>query len=256
MHQIQGVKQLLKDKSIDFVEILIDNFLFCDPNSIRDTFGNSQVAFHIMRSHFIERRTDELLSIGKSLRRFNQIIQPMYISDHLAKFYHNNLPLPFIAEIDYKNNIFMLFKKIKLWQEILEAKILLENFPSIMEYGVDQPFAFRSIMKETDCGLLFDVSKAVIASKNLGLDIEIWGDIVKSIQNFHAAAYAVQVVGDYVYCIDTHDGILADDTINWVQEFVSKNPNSERKTLVFEYDDNINHAVWQKQLGKLRCFLS
>ena len=109
MHQIQGVKQLLKDKSIDFVEILIDNFLFCDPNSIRDTFGNSQVAFHIMRSHFIERRTDELLSIGKSLRRFNQIIQPMYISDHLAKFYHNNLPLPFIAEIDYKNNIFMLF---------------------------------------------------------------------------------------------------------------------------------------------------
>jgi uncharacterized protein len=49
------IRELLRDGSADFCEILIDNFLHLCPKEMRVAIGDVPVGFHIMWSRYLER---------------------------------------------------------------------------------------------------------------------------------------------------------------------------------------------------------
>ena len=101
---------------------------------------------------------------------FFECINPIYVSDHIARFSIDNLTLPILKEYDYKE-IEIAIKKISHWQDMLGSNVFLENFPSLTSEGYGQPDFFKSIIDDTNCGLLFDISNAFVACKNTALSI-------------------------------------------------------------------------------------
>lgn len=54
------MKGLIDSGIVDYVEILIDNFIFFYPMTIRKVFSDVPIAFHIMRAQFLERDIQDL----------------------------------------------------------------------------------------------------------------------------------------------------------------------------------------------------
>ena len=69
--QLSEISQLINNSnSVQYVELLIDNFISCDPVTIRDALCNIPVAVHIMNSRFLERDWKELEKIAKKWFHF------------------------------------------------------------------------------------------------------------------------------------------------------------------------------------------
>jgi hypothetical protein len=205
-----------------------------------------------MRSHFIERNLGELKIIGKQFKKIYNKMNTIYISDHVAKFHYDGLPLPIIAELSYQEVLEQIIDRVSIWQEILNTKLLIENFPSMTSHGLNQPSAFHSITRQTGCGILFDISNAIVANRNTGVEISQWSDSLGEISNFHAAAYATQIIHGKQFLVDSHDGILSQDTLHWASRLIPTAPADTHSTIVFEYDDNINYHAWEESLIDLR----
>ncbi len=97
------VRKLLAGRHIDYVELLIDNFLAVPIEALMDGFA-APVGFHIMFSKFIENDTPALERLAHRLRGLIDRLRPLYVSDHVARFSHNGRQLYHLAEIDYIND--------------------------------------------------------------------------------------------------------------------------------------------------------
>ena len=128
--ELSCLEKFLKNGEVDFVEILIDNFLNVDPKDIRVLLDGTAVAFHVMNSQFLTPDACRLDYIADRLKLFADVLGPMYISDHIGLFYtYNNLPLPQMAEVDY-GNVEEYCDKLSDWQKKLGMNLLIENYPS------------------------------------------------------------------------------------------------------------------------------
>jgi len=94
------VRHLLASGKIDYVELLIDNFLPVPPDELAAGF-DAPVGFHIMFSKFIESDEKALNSMARRLRVLIDRLKPLYVSDHLARFTHAGRQLYHLAELDY-----------------------------------------------------------------------------------------------------------------------------------------------------------
>jgi uncharacterized protein (UPF0276 family) len=246
---MNNIMSFIENKEADYIELLIDNFLCCDPKSITESLKGVPVAFHIMNSQFIERKESDLLKVGMVLRQLIHELKPIYVSDHLAKFNSIDLPIPILDEIDYEL-IEIISYKVSFWQEILNTQLFLENYPSYTQQGHLQPEAFTEIIKNTGCNILFDISNALLAYKNANISIDKWFPIIKNTNHFHVGGFS-KLSDNNIY-VDSHDQSLADETkelINSLSEVIFKNSN---KTLTIEYDHNINYAKWSEDLIFMR----
>tara|TARA_B100001248_G_scaffold262454_1_gene258533 strand:- start:24 stop:479 length:456 start_codon:yes stop_codon:yes gene_type:complete len=133
-----AVKHLVVNKNVDFIELMVDNFLHLDPNQFLDEFGSdTPYSFHIMSSMPFDQELSDLKTLGAKIRKFVEILKPIYVSDHLAHFKTNGKFLPKTIEVDYTKKEEYI-QKIALWSDILESKIYFENFPSLGPQGLGE----------------------------------------------------------------------------------------------------------------------
>lgn len=235
-----------KDKKIiDYIEITIDNFLFCDPLSIKKMVNNIPISFHIMNSKFIERDLDELKIISNKIKNFIDVLNPIYVSDHLLKFSHNGLNLPFLSEVNYIKDKDLIIERAIIWQNLLNSKIYFENYSSISSIGLHQPAFLVELVDKSDCGILFDISNAYIASKNLNKDTSMWDQVIEISKHFHVGGFST--FGDSGIYIDSHDRPIDIEAKKWLSEISRK-----IETLTIEYDHEIDYSLWEKDIKDIR----
>ena len=162
------VQRLIREGEVDYCELLIDNFLHVPPHELAGAF-DCPIGFHIMFSKFLESDPEYLESMAARLRTYIDVLKPMYVSDHVARFNHNGRQLYHLAELDYRSEYDAVRQRVERWQEKLGQRLYLENYPSIMDSGCDAPGFFERITQETGGGMFFDASNAVCAHHNCGL---------------------------------------------------------------------------------------
>jgi uncharacterized protein len=242
-------RQLISEGRIDFVEILIDNFLQVSPKELAAAF-DCPVAFHIMFSKFLESDLDFLEDLARRLRTYIDALKPVYVSDHLLRFSHQGRNLFHFAEIDYVSEYDAVRERVEWWQGRIGQRLYLENYPSIMDGGRDAPAFFGRLTSESGVGVLFDISNAVITNLNCGLSLDAWHDIVSTTPHFHVAGYHTSFIKPHVI-VDSHDRELSSETVAFTEscrQYFEK-PGS---TLTYERDFNIERASISADLDNLR----
>jgi len=244
------VQRLIAESRIDYVELLIDNFFCVPPSELANAFS-CPVGFHIMFSRFFENDRETLRDFARRLRPYIDALNPMYVSDHCARFSHQGRRLFHIGEFDYSRDYDEARERAEFWQAELGTKLLIENYPSIMYGGVEQPEFFERLQREVGVGVLFDASNAVCAYGNIGVPLEKWDRIIASNRHFHVAGYSLSMIEPYVR-MDTHGEALAPDTI----EFLSSRKDlfdKEGATITYERDNEINYDDIVADLIRLRA---
>jgi uncharacterized protein len=244
------VQRMIAEKHIDYVELLIDNFFCVPPAELAKAFP-CPVGFHIMFSRFFENDRETLRDFARRLHPYIEALNPMYVSDHCAYFSHQGRRLFHIGEFDYSRDYDKARERAEFWQNELGTKLLIENYPSIMYGGVEQPEFFERLQREVGVGVLFDASNAVCAYGNIGVPLKEWDPIIASNRHFHVAGYSLSMIEPYVR-MDTHGEALAPDTI----EFLSSRKDlfdKEGATITYERDNEINYDDIVADLIRLRA---
>ncbi|WP_047684998.1 MULTISPECIES: DUF692 family multinuclear iron-containing protein [Xenorhabdus] len=241
--------EVLKKNHIDFVEIVIDNFLNTDSNSILKILDGRNCAFHIMNSQFLHRPETQLLEITKLIKKLEKDLHPLYISDHIGIFFIENQATPQMLEINYEYHFDWIRSKVYLWQSLLETSLLLENYPSVIPQEHAQSSFYHRLVKETNCQLLFDISNAVVAEKNKCELKESWLPLLSNTRHYHIAGFEPCSIGDFFR--DTHASCIDLETKKFLENIIQSN-NIE--TISVERDDNFNILDWSKDIQLVnRC---
>ncbi|MFP2872753.1 methanobactin biosynthesis protein MbnB [Acetobacter tropicalis] len=241
-------KRLLADNLIDYCEILIDNFLHLDPKDIRNHF-DCPIAFHIMRSCFLESSDKYLSDIAERIKYHARELNPIYVSDHLAEFSINGRLLHFISEIDYRKRM-VIFNKIARWQEMLECQLFLENYPSLLDGGHEAPHFFSEMRHKTGAGLLFDISNAVCAAHNCEYSSDLWIEEARSTSHYHIAGYGPAISDDNLF-LDTH----AEEISSLTMQFFLENRDiftRDNATVTYERDRNLDYESIARDIVKIK----
>lgn len=250
--QTEAVLSLHQCQDVQFCEILLDNFLHLDPAFFLKKVGGHRFAFHIMNSAFLERPVEELQEIGSRIKNWIQIVKPLYVSDHVAQFTYRGRLLPFPEEINYGLSLKNAYERVSLWQEILGARIYLENFPSILSRGCEQVSFFNDVLSKTGAGLLFDISNAVVSFQNCGVDPADWLPLAKETRHFHIGGYEEVQTENSRWILDSHDRGLSEASVTFFRRIVSDLPMKPAVTCVIERDFRADYSSWKNDFDTLR----
>jgi uncharacterized protein len=244
------VQRMIAEGHIDYCEMLIDNF-FCVPPAELATAFSCPVGFHIMFSRFLENDRDTLRDFARRLRPYIDALDPIYVSDHCAYFSHRGRRLFHIGEFDYARDYDMARERCAFWQNELGTKLLIENYPSIMDGGREQPEFFEKLERDVGTGVLFDASNAVCAVHNCGAPLERWDRIVANNRHFHVAGYRLSMIEPYLR-MDTHAEELSPETLEFL---ISRKDlfDKEGATLTYERDGEIEYDSIVADLTRLRA---
>ena len=242
------VQRMIRERQIDYCELLIDNFFHVPANELIDAF-DCPVAFHIMRSQHLQMDREALEKMARRIRLFIAALNPIYVSDHLLRFSHNGMNLHFLGEIDYKQYD-AVRERVERWQEMLGVRLHLENYPSIMEGGWEAPAFYQRLCRETGAGVLFDASNAICAEHNCGAPVGLWSDIIKSTARFHVAGYGASFIEPYI-TTDSHDRELASDTLGFLST-MRMSFDKPGATITYERDWNYDYDSICADLQQLR----
>jgi len=239
------VKRLVDEGRVQMCEILVDNFLHLDPVLIRDSIGDIDVGFHIMRSRFLERSYEELVEFSDRVKLWVREVKPVYVSDHIAQFTFNGRSLPMTVEVDYSNYEYAR-DRVALWQDLLGDVLLIENFASLSEGGVVQPEFYSRLISDVGVKLLFDVSNSVAAAKNCKISPSVWLPLVKDVSRFHIAGFRC-TENEPQLLIDSHDCTIDDVSAMFLKEVL---PTAcEPKSIIVERDFNITYESWRDDIA-------
>lgn len=247
-HALPLIKSLIREGHADYCEIMVDNAIHLSPEKIKSTFHDIPLAFHIVSSRFLERSSNELNDIAKHIRKLITVLQPIYVSDHLAQFStHDGKRLPRIVELDYQAKQFHIEQRASLWQHMLETPLLLENFASSCGKGKNQPAFFHDILANSNTNLLFDFSNAYIAEYNQITHVSDWDTLIQQANYFHVGGFRVDQATNIA--IDTHDVALAPEVIALIKHYRHQLTG---KHLVVEFDEYAGLDLWQEQIRQVK----
>ncbi|EGR4435065.1 DUF692 family multinuclear iron-containing protein [Vibrio cholerae] len=249
--EIPVLKEVLSLRNVDFLELLIDNFLTTDIDSIKHFLNGRDCAFHIMNSQFLHRDKVELKEMSIRINKLIDELNPIYISDHIGRFYYKNTALPQMLEIDYSEDLDLVTKKLEDWSKMLDKKLLLENYPSILAQRRTQADFFDEILSKTNCGILFDISNAVISEINTGQKKEDWHGILYDCSNFHIAGFEYGPKNQFL--VDTHSQCIDESALNYFNDIID---HCSPSTLSIERDDNFNKNEWITDIDNIRKILN
>jgi hypothetical protein len=243
------VQRLLSEGHVDYCELLIDNFFCVDPIEIARAF-DCPIGFHIMYSRFLECDDTTLVDFARRLRDFADALDPIYVSDHILRFSHDGRQFFHLGEIDYLAEFDFVRDRVLRWQELIGRKIHFENYPSIMDGGLEAPSFFERLTRDAGAGVLFDASNAICAHRNCGTPLEAWRSVIGSAKHFHVAGYRQSLIDPYI-ALDTHAEALAADTLRFLRDYRSlfDKPGA---TITYERDDEIEFDAIVQDLKELR----
>ncbi|MBM3553042.1 MAG: methanobactin biosynthesis cassette protein MbnB [Alphaproteobacteria bacterium] len=243
------VQRLIAEGHIDYCEYLIDNFFCVDPDEIAKAF-DCPIGLHVMYSRFLEADRPTLVDFAARLRDYIDATNAIYVSDHILRFTHEGRAFFHLGEIDYSTEYEFVRDKVLEWQEIVGQRIHFENYPSIMDGGLEAPTFFERLTKETGAGVLFDASNAVCAYRNCGTPLEAWRNVIAKAQHFHVAGYRNSMIEPFI-SLDTHADSLSPETVAFLENFrsVFDKPGA---TMTYERDQEIEYDDIVADLKLLR----
>lgn len=247
------IKKLSDHHLIDFCEISLDNFIHLSPEVVLSTLQDIPVSFHMLSSRFLEKPDLELKEMASHARHWIRVLQPMYVSDHLAQFTHQNKQLPIFMELNYLPHYHSIKNRVSQWQELLDCTVFFENFASSLGVaGNEQPDFFAKLLVDTGAGLLFDFSNAYIAEQNQVCVFEKWNFLLSQVVHCHVGGF--RKVGSPPLVMDTHDEPVADEVYHLIK---SSMPRLLRpKSIVIEYDMHMSFERWQEDILKMKSVYS
>lgn len=166
-----------RGEPLEFVEILWDNYIHLDPHLIAkhtQRLGRA-IAIHVMWSRFLETDETELTGFLRRLGEHVRVLNPIYVSDHLCRFHLGNTYLSVPLEAHY-DDYPHLRERVLRYQDAIERPLLLENYASNEIHGQRQLATLDRLVRDTSCGVLFDISNARAAELNGILPVSAWTD--------------------------------------------------------------------------------
>ena len=241
------IEDIISSGKIDYVEILIDNFLHLDPFEIKSFLKDIPLSFHIMSSKFLTTSSSYLNKLAKDINIWTTRLNPLYVSDHLGLFEIDGNISPLMIEIDYKNKEDYYLKKISLWSKMLLAPLLLENYPSYTDRGLYQLNFFIQLENILNIKPLFDISNTLVAQKNIGVNPMGWLNLSKKTKHFHCGSFreiknkTSPLLRPLI--LDSHDSFIDNATSILLHKFLG-----ERKdvTVTIERDAGKEYKNWMK----------
>ena len=200
---------LAETPEVAWFEAISENFMVAG--------GRPRYVLEQVRSRYPLALHGVSLSLGSAdpvnrdyLQRLSELVrwvEPEVVSDHLCwtaiggHNSHDLLPLPFTEEA-----LRQVVKKIRLVQETLGRRILIENISSYLEFSssaLSEADFLSGVVEEADCYVLLDVNNLYVNYRNHGLDPWRYLERIPSerVKQIHLAGH--QDHGDVV--IDTHD---------------------------------------------------
>lgn len=253
-HDSKIIRKIIDSESIDFCEILIDNFFHLDLYEIKSFLSGKKVTFHIMNSRYLEKEIKDLAIYADKIKKAADILNPLYISDHLGRFSHNNRLFPKMLEINYGVNKEIICDKLLAWKNLLGSIVYIENNASFFSSCVKPSEFFDYLLSETGCGLLFDFSNAIVSEKNKVAEKEDWINMAINTSHFHVGSYRKSSYYDAY--LDTHDGLVCNDTLLFMEDVFVQSKNLNESTFVIERDANLDITQWKKDIEKVRSLIN
>ncbi len=237
------------DGAAPFVEFLWDNYCTIEPSRFAELAASvsGAVSLHVMRSGFLLRDAASLAELLRRLRRFVDAARPVRVSDHLlAAVAPDGLHLREPLEYDY-GALDRARARVDAVQQRLGMPLLVENFASADDAGAAQPDFVAALMARTGCGLLFDVSNAVVAERNGGAPADAWLPLLAGRPvDCHIGGFSRSRGGRL---IDSHGADLADESLALLRRVAA----CARVTSVcLEREYNVSEAGLRAELARLR----
>ncbi len=166
----------LHQDKIDFLEITADHYFDANAKKLEE--------LNLLDEHFPLIPHGLNLSLGSAegvdeiyLEKFAALVEqlnPKWFSDHLCFTKSNGVNIGHLAPVPYTNEAVKVFvRNIRRVKDRIKTPLILEN----ITYNVRFPSSempeskfIKTILEETDCGLLLDITNLYINSKNFDVD--------------------------------------------------------------------------------------
>ncbi len=244
------VESLARSGKIDFVEIMVDNFLCCDPDSVKKVLQGLPCAFHIMNSQFLTADCRELQWCAGEINGLSNALSPMYISDHLGLFSDpEGRSFPAMMELDYSVEVVeIVAEKILSWSSLLGGNLLLENYASTLPSQIRQAQFVCEVLKKTRTSLLFDVSNALVAANNIADPLEDWLSLLDFTHHLHVGGYKATTFHP-TFLVDDHTTALSAASLRTISEVTTL---GDVHSICLEHDGDHSQQTWLSEIGAIR----
>jgi uncharacterized protein (UPF0276 family) len=159
-----------------------------------------------------------------TLRRVIEIVEPVWISDHLCwsthegKHTHALLPIPLTEQA-----LAATAERVARVQDALGRQLLLENVSSYVSFAEDslREWEFlRELCERTDCLLLLDLNNIIVSCSNHGWDVGEYlaGIPGERVWQLHLANHTDR--GNHKF--DSHLGAVADEVWTLYREVLAR----------------------------------
>lgn len=251
LQELPIARKFFNEGLIDFIEVLIDNYKDSDPNIFLSAFAQVPHAVHIMSSRFIEVDNEELTNYFNSIYPILSVMNPLYVSDHLAKFTLDGIEFPAPMELDYEQEKQQILNAIDKWQHKLGCKLYLETFASVLDNGNKQAGFFNDLLDlNQNIGVLFDVSNMVVGYLNGVIDMQDWKSVILRAQHFHISGYSYSNTVPQLV-IDSHNMPISEHSLNILFEN-RQIINKPHNTIVIERDYSYEEEQWRTDIIKVK----
>jgi uncharacterized protein (UPF0276 family) len=191
---------------------LWDNYCALDPARLADDLGAiaDRVMFHIMWSRYLELDEPAFADYLTRLSEHVRVLRPIAVSDHLCRFSFDGLFVGAGQEHTY-DDLAAVAERVARYQDKLGMQLLVENNASLEQPAARQIEFLAELMHRTGCGLLFDISNAVVGELNGRGGLEPWLPLLAGrALRCHVGSYTHDdLVQQY---IDSHDADVSRET--------------------------------------------
>ncbi|HEX8636897.1 MAG TPA: DUF692 domain-containing protein [Pyrinomonadaceae bacterium] len=166
----------IHQKEIDFLEITADHYFDARPQKLEE--------LKLLKEHFplVPHSLD--LSLGSAegidedylekLADLIELVNPPWFSDHLCFTKSGGVKIGHLAPVPYTNEALKVFvRNISRVKNRIKTPFILENISYLMRFPsseMSEAEFITKILRETDCGLLLDVTNLYVNSVNFNFD--------------------------------------------------------------------------------------
>ena len=229
----------LHQSEIDFLEITADHYLEARPQKLEE--------LKLLKEHFPLIPHSLELSVGSAegidedylekVAELVEFVEPEWFSDHICFTKSGGVKIGHLAPIPFTDeSVKVLVANISKVKKRIKTPFILENITYMMRFPsseLSESEFITRVLRETDCGLLLDVTNLYINSKNFGFD---WRRFLDEIP-------LERVVQLHFVGLHKHDKILIDAHADKTQDdiwtvFREVCARCDVKGAILERDDN------------------
>jgi uncharacterized protein len=166
----------LHRNKIDFLEITSDHYLDASPQKLKE--------LKLLKEYFPLIPHSLELSLGSAegideeylekVAELVEFVEPKWFSDHLCFTKSGGVKIGHLAPVPYTNEALKVFvRNISKVKNLIKTPLILENITYLVRFPsseMSEAKFIKTILEETDCGLLLDVTNLYINSQNFGFD--------------------------------------------------------------------------------------